>query len=60
MKAILAIDGFLVGTLEYELPKDSRGKRIKLPSAESRSQAVVIVSDGDSTKWVATGTLERA
>lgn len=59
MHVHVVIDGRYLGSLEYELPKDSNGRAIQCPSAEYKSRLTAIVHDGDQAKWIATADLER-
>jgi len=66
MRAHLFINGRLVGSLDYELPKDSLGKRIAVPqkcACEAYpckcNEVAVRVEDGDTQVWFGMSTLEK-
>lgn len=65
MKAILYINGWMVGELDYELPRDSRGRRIATPSADPESKndvGVLILANTDersSPAWFGQAKLEH-
>lgn len=66
MRANIFINGRLVGHLDYEHPRDSRGKVVATPqncACEAYpckcNEVAVRIDDGDTAAWFGMSTLER-
>lgn len=53
MKAILYINGYRIGEITYDHPKDHHGKTVVLPSADGPDVAQVVIRDeGSERDWI--------